>query len=62
MFLSKPAVSDFVALHEGSIVDEKTRPTVELFPEEKYPWLSNTMIGMLVQPMRNYDSSNLNSY
>ena len=38
MFLKSPAVPDFVALHEGSIVGEKTQPALELFPEEKYPW------------------------
>jgi hypothetical protein len=38
MFLRSSAVPDFVALHEGSIVGEKTQPTLELFPEEKYPW------------------------
>ena len=38
MFLRSSAVPDFVALHEGSIVGDKTQPTIELFPNEKYPW------------------------
>jgi hypothetical protein len=41
MFLRSSAVPDFVALHEGSITGEKTQPTVELFPLEKYPWFGD---------------------
>ena len=48
MFLSSSAVRDFVALHEVSIVGEKTQPTVELFPEERYPWFGDKMLGMSI--------------
>ena len=45
MFLRSSAVPDFVALHEGSIVGEKTQPTIELFPEERYAWFGDKMLG-----------------
>ena len=48
MFLRSSAVPDFVALHEGSIVGDKTQPTLELFPEERYPWFGDKMLGMLI--------------
>ena len=41
MFLKSSAVSDFVAVHEGSVREEKTQPTLELYPQEKYPWFGH---------------------
>ena len=41
MFLKNSAVPGFVALHEGSIHGEKTQPSFELFPQEKYAWLGD---------------------
>ncbi len=41
MFLKSLAVPDFIALHEGSILEEKTQPTIELYPQDKYPWIGD---------------------
>ena len=41
MFLKSAAVPDFVAVHEGSVKEDKTQPTIELYPQEKYPWFGD---------------------
>lgn len=41
MYLKNSAVPDFIALHEGSVQGEKTQPTNELFPQEKYSWFGH---------------------
>ena len=41
MFLTSSVVANFVALHEGSIVGEKTQPVVELYSQEKYTWFGH---------------------
>jgi hypothetical protein len=38
MYLKSNVVPDFIALHEGSVVEDKTQPTIELYPQDKYPW------------------------
>ena len=35
-------MADFVAVHEGSTVEEmKTQPVLELYPERKYAWFGD---------------------
>ena len=41
MYLKNSGRAGFVALHEGSILGDKTQPTTELFAEEKYPWIGH---------------------
>lgn len=35
MYLQSNVVESFIALHEGSIVGDKTQPVIELYPQEK---------------------------
>jgi hypothetical protein len=39
--LKSNVVPDFIALHEGSIKGEKTQPTIELYPQDKYEWFGD---------------------
>ncbi|KAK5168386.1 uncharacterized protein LTR77_006956 [Saxophila tyrrhenica] len=41
MFLKNSKVPDFIALHEGSIREEKTQPTMEFYSKDKYPWFGD---------------------
>lgn len=36
MYLQSNVVESFIALHEGSIVGDKTQPVIELYPQEKW--------------------------
>lgn len=57
MFLKSNVVPDFIALHEGSIKGEKTQPTIELYPQDKYEWFGHvtSMISL-----SNYDKVETN--
>lgn len=54
MFLKSNVVSDFVALHEGSIVEEKTQPTIELYPQDKYAWFGEVTSECLLVILINW--------
>ena len=41
LYLNTSAVEGLILLNAGSLLGERVQPTVEMFPENKYPWIGN---------------------